>query len=251
MRRTTLNARRYALEIAALALAACSDSRKDEGEQAAAAPATEPLGGTQPAASTAADAERKAYFGAVHVHTSLSFDAFTNGTRTTPEDAYRWARGEEMTSSGHGAPIRNQTPLDFYMVSDHAEMLGVFRQMGDPESPLSKLPIAERLLSNDANTAMQAFAEILRSKSEGKGDLALSDPAISRSSWSDMIAAADRFYEPGSFTTFAGFEWTSNPMKRNLHRVVVFRDTRVLPDEPLSTEEGGDDPETLWRWMDE
>ena len=190
------------------------------------------------------------YFGAVHVHTSLSFDAFTNGSRTTPEDAYRWARGEEITSSGHGAPIKLKTPLDFYMVSDHAEMLGVFREMLNADSEVAQLPIAERVLSEDANVAMQAFAEILRDKSAGNADQALSNPDISRSSWQDMIKAADAFYEPGEFTTFAGFEWTSNPEKRNLHRVVVFRDTDVLPELPLSTDES-EDPETLWRWMSE
>jgi hypothetical protein len=184
----------------------------------------------------------------VHVHTSLSFDAFTNGSRTTPEDAYRWARGEAITSSGHGAPMQLKAPLDFYMVSDHAEMLGVFREMLNEDSAVAELPIAERVLSEDANVAMQAFAEILRDKSEGNADPALNDPDISRSSWQDMIEAADAFYEPGKFTTFAGFEWTSNPEKRNLHRVVVFRDTTNLPELPLSTDES-EDPETLWRWM--
>jgi hypothetical protein len=251
MMRMLLNVRRHTLAVALLALTACGERGDGKDEQVAAATAAAAPVVAEPAAPAPAGGERKAFFGAVHVHTSLSFDAFTNGTRTTPEDAYRWARGEEMTSSGHGAAIRNQTPLDFYMVSDHAEMLGVFRQMANPDSAVSKLPIAGRVLSPDPNTAMQAFAEILRSYSAGAGDPALSDPMISRSSWSDMIAAADRFYEPGTFTTFAGFEWSANPMKRNLHRVVVFRDTRVLPERPLSSNENGDDPESLWRWMED
>jgi hypothetical protein len=196
-----------------------------------------------------ANPDRDAYFGAVHVHTSLSFDAFTNGTRTTPEDAYRWAKGQEITSSGFGAPMKIKTPLDFYMVSDHAEMLGVFRQMQNPDSAVSKLPIAKRVLSDDPNTAMQAFAEILRDMSTGKGDPALFDPEISRSTWQDVIAAAEEFNEPGKFTTFAGFEWTSNPNQRNLHRVVVFRGTDALPELPLSANDD-EDPEALWRWME-
>jgi hypothetical protein len=233
-----------------LAVAACGQS--DRGaKEAASEPANDAVAEAESAAPPAvpSNPDRDVYFGAVHVHTSLSFDAFTNGTRTTPEDAYRWAKGDEITSSGHGAPIRIQTPLDFYMVSDHAEMLGVFRQMQNPESAVSKLPIAERVLSDDPNTAMQAFAEILRDKSEGRADPALDDPAISRSTWQEMITAADKYYEPGNFTTFAGFEWTSNPEKRNLHRVVVFRDTGVLPEIPLSSNDS-EDPEALWRWMD-
>ena len=236
--------------LAALALAACG--KPDRGaSEAVSEPARATSADAQVASppAVASNPDRDAYFGAVHVHTSLSFDAFTNGTRTTPEDAYRWARGEEITSSGHGAPMRIQTPLDFYMVADHAEMLGVFRQMQNPDSAVSKLPIAERVLSDDPNIAMQAFAEILRDKSEGRADPALEDPAISRSTWQDMVAAADDYYEPGKFTTFAGFEWTSNPDKRNLHRVVVFRDTAVLPEIPLSTNDS-EDPEALWRWMD-
>ena len=233
------------LAASVLTLVACGQPQNESDEPAANANST---GAEAPA--VAASDELSAYFGAVHVHTSLSFDAFTNGSRTTPEDAYRWARGEEMTSSGHGNPIKIKTPLDFYMVSDHAEMLGVFLEMLNEDSAVAQLPIAERVLSDDANVAMQAFAEILRNKSEGNINPAFSNPEISKSAWQGMIETADAFYEPGKFTTFAGFEWTSNPLKRNLHRVIVYRDTDVLPEIPLSTDQS-DDPETLWRWMSE
>jgi hypothetical protein len=197
-----------------------------------------------------ANPERNVYFGAVHVHTSYSFDAFTNGSRTTPMDAYAWAQGKAITGSGKGPDMQIQTPLDFYMVSDHAEYMGVFNQMANPDSPLSKHPMASRVLSTDQNTAMQAFAEILRNKSEGRADPALNDPVVSRSVWAEIVKAADANYRPGKFTTFAGFEWTSNPQKRNLHRVVVFRDTAKLPDLVLSSDDS-EDPEMLWKWMDE
>ncbi len=237
-----------------LVLTACGQKRTDapKGETSAVAVAAAPAAVAEPAADAAipGNPERNAYFGDVHVHTSLSFDAFTNGTRTTPKDAYDWAQGQTITSSGQGEPMRIRTPLDFYMVADHAEMLGVFRQMANPDSPLSKLPIAKEVLSPDQNTALQAFARILREKSEGKGDPALSDPKISATSWEEMIKAADAAYKPGRFTTFAGFEWTSNPNKRNLHRVVLFRDTAKLPGLPLSTEVDGDNPENLWKWME-
>jgi hypothetical protein len=236
---------KIAIGAACALLAACGP-----GEEATAPAPAETQAPAAAPAETLSSVVSRPYFGAVHVHTSLSFDAFTNGSRTTPQDAYRWARGEEITSSGHGAPIKLKTPLDFYMVADHAEMLGVFREMLNEDSEVARLPIAERVLSDDANVAMQAFAEILRDKSEGNADPALSNPDISRSSWQDMIKAADAYYEPGKFTTFAGFEWTSNPQKRNLHRVVVFRDTDKLPELPLSTDES-EDPETLWRWMAE
>lgn len=192
--------------------------------------------------------ENNAYFGDVHVHTGWSFDGYTNGSKTTPTDAYAWAQGKTITGSG-GPEMQIKTPLDFYMVADHAEMMGVFNQMTNPESPLSRTELAKGVTSPDANTRLQTFAGILRDMSAGTLDPMLTDTTLARSVWADIIKAADANYTPGKFTTFAGFEWTSNPDKRNLHRVVVFRDTAHLPDKALSALDS-DDPETLWKWMD-
>jgi len=193
--------------------------------------------------------ENNAYFGDVHVHTGWSFDALTNGSKTTPTDAYAWAQGRPITGSG-GPDMQLKTPLDFYMVADHAEYMGVFNQMSNPDNPISKTEIAKGVTSPDTNVRMQTFAGILRDMSEGKRDPQLSDPALARTVWAEIIKAAEANYVPGKFTTFAGFEWTSNPQKRNLHRVIVFRDTRHLPDLVLSALDS-DDPEVLWKWMDD
>jgi hypothetical protein len=204
------------------------------------------------AAAHAADRpvpHRNAYFGAVHVHTSYSFDAFTNGSITTPANAYEWAQGQAIPGGVAGPALKIKTPLDFYAVSDHAEFMGVFRLMSDPSSPLSKLPIAKRITSKDQNEALQAFAEILRDMSEERVDPALSDPAISRGVWHDIVETADRFNRPGFFTTFPAFEWTSNPNKRNLHRVIVFRDSASVPELPISALDT-EKPEALWQWME-
>jgi len=194
--------------------------------------------------------DRNVYFGNVHVHTNYSFDAFTNGTVTTPANAYEWALGKAIPGGGGGPDLKIQTPLDFYAVSDHAEWMGIFKEMANPESPLSKHPLAARITSSDQNEAMQAFAEVLRNFSMGKRDPALDDPVISKSVWKDIVATADRFYAPGKFTTFPAFEWSANPEMRNLHRVVVFRDSKVVPDLVLSSHDSSD-PESLWAWMDE
>ena len=193
--------------------------------------------------------DNNVYFGDVHVHTGWSFDAFTNGSQTTPMDAYAWAQGKVITGSG-GPDMQIKTPLDFYMVADHAEYMGVFNQMANPDSPLSKTELAKAVTSPDTNVRMQAFAGVLRDMSAGKSDPQLSDPALARTVWAEIIKAADANYLPGKFTTFAGFEWTSNPQKRNLHRVVVFRDTKKLPDLVLSALES-EDPEVLWKWMED
>ena len=174
---------------------------------------------------------------------------FTNGSKTTPTDAYAWAQGKAITGSG-GPEMQLKTPLDFYMVSDHAEFMGVFNQMENPDSPLSKTELAKGVTSPDANVRMQTFAGILRDMSAGKRDPQLTDPALARTVWAQIVKAADANYVPGKFTTFAGFEWTSNPQQRNLHRVVVFRDTAKLPDLVLSALDS-DDPEMLWKWMDD
>jgi len=192
---------------------------------------------------------REAYFGNFHVHTNYSFDAYTNGAATGPDGAYRWALGEAIPGGGDGTPLKIKKPLDWYMVSDHAEYLGVFRKMEDPDSPYSKLPIAKRVTSDDQAVAFAAFGELLNKMSEGEADPALSDPETSRSIWKEVVATADKYYQPGKFTTFAGFEWTSNPEKRNLHRVVFFEDTKHIPDLPFSALDS-DKPEDLWKWME-
>ncbi|MEE4217272.1 MAG: DUF3604 domain-containing protein [Xanthomonadales bacterium] len=191
---------------------------------------------------------RTALFGAVHVHTRNSFDAFTNGTVTTPADAYQWAKGQAIQGNRDGFMMQLKKPLDFYAVSDHAEMMGVFPLMADPDHPLNQHPMAGRVLSDDQNTAMQAFAEILVDFSTGNLDPAFTDSEISRSVWSEIVKTADAYYEPGSFTTFAAFEWSSNPEMRNLHRVVVFENTDKLPELAFSALDS-QRPEDLWAWM--
>ena len=202
-----------------------------------------------PINTLAAPGDTKALFGAVHVHTSYSFDAYTNGTLTTPAHAYQWARGKPIPGGGGGPDIQLKTPLDFYAVSDHAEWIGVFKEMEKPESPLSKHPLAPRITSDDQNTAVQAYAGFLRDFSMGKRDPVLDDPAIKATVWEDIVKTAEDYYVPGEFTTFPAFEWTSNPEMRNLHRVVLFQNTKNIPKTVFSSIDSAD-PEDLWAWMD-
>lgn len=237
------------LFVLAAFLCGCGEAPPPQQESAPAEGTASPAAVQPEVETTPAPADRQAYFGAVHVHTSYSFDAFTNGTVSMPADAYKWARGEPIVGNKQGLMLQIKTPLDFYAVSDHAEMMGVFRQMGDAGNPLSKHPMAARVTSTDANTAMQAFAEVLRDMSAGKIDPAFTDPAVSRNVWSEIVETADVYYEPGRFTTFPAFEWTSNPNKRNLHRVVVFGDSAKIPELAFSSLDS-DRPEDLWQWMD-
>lgn len=196
------------------------------------------------------DEKRQVLFGNIHVHTSYSFDAVTNGALATPADAYRWARGEAITAGKLGGELKIQRPLDFYAVSDHAEYLGVFMKMFDPEHPASKLPLATDITSKDQAVAFKAYAGVLDSVSTGEADPELANPELSRALWKEVVKAASDFNEPGKFTTFPAFEWTANPDGLNLHRIVLFESDEEVPDLPFSALDS-DDPRELWKYMDE
>ena len=192
---------------------------------------------------------KEAYFGNLHVHTSWSFDGYTNGSVTTPDDAYRWAKGEAIPGGGGGGNLQIKVPLDWYAVSDHAEYMGVFKNMENPESPFSKLPIAKRITSDDQAEAFQAFAEVLDGMNKGIPQDELNDSTLAKSLWQDIIAIGDKHYEPGKFTTFSAFEWTSAPNNRNLHRVVLFANNEHVPALPYSVFDSPK-PEDLWKYME-
>ena len=238
-------------------LAACSDQAAEqagvsptEGSVSVQPPspmlAQKPSGNEQ---QISAKASREVYFGNLHVHTSWSFDAFANGAETGPDEAYRWARGEQIPGGGDGTPLKIKVPLDWYAVSDHAEYLGALPLMADPDSPLSKHPLAAAITGDDAEASFNAYTEVQNGIYYSDPDPILGDSAIARTVWREMVDIADAHYSPGEFTTFAAFEWTSAPDYRNLHRVVLFADTENLPDKPLSAIDA-DKPEELWQWMD-
>ena len=236
---------RHAAFLLVVALAvSCSD--RDQPDSTGGAPSAEL---SAEAADVSTNPLRDAYFGNFHVHTSYSFDGYTNGSITDPDDAFRWATGEAIPGGGGGGDLKIKVPLDWYAVSDHAEYLGVFKKMEDPTSPFSRLEIAERITSDNQRVAFEAYSEVLKEMSAGRSDPELSDPDVSRTIWREVVDSADRHYQPGSFTTFPAFEWTSNPGQLNLHRVVVFETSSNVPALPFSALDS-DRPEDLWEWME-
>jgi len=189
------------------------------------------------------------YFGNLHVHTSWSFDGYINGAWLDPDDAYRWAKGEKIPGDENGIPLQIKVPLDWYIVSDHSEYMGALPMMADPKSPVSKHPLAKAITGDDPAASFAAYTEILDGISSGKADPILGDPQLARSVWSKVVEIADRHYEPGKFTTMPGFEWTSNPDWRNIHRCVIFRDSKKVPEASFSVLDSRK-PEDLWKWMD-
>lgn len=198
---------------------------------------------------------RNAYFGDLHVHTSWSFDAFVFNVRTTPDDAYNFGKGEPIAHVS-GEPIQTQRPLDFMAVSDHAEYMGVMMQMLDDESALSNLDIAEMITSSDREASINAYGKIGLSLALSWPYKELLDQGVIQSTWQHIVEAADRHYEPGKFTTFPAYEWTSNKTvifakesyAQNLHRNVIYKGGRVsgVPFSAFNSQ----DPEHLWSWMD-
>lgn len=208
------------------------------------------------------NAKRNAYFGDLHVHTTYSFDAFAFGTLATPYDAYRYAKGEAIKHPG-GFDVQLREPLDFYAVTDHAMFLGMVPEAADPTTDLAKIEAYKPLhnLNAPENLNLQsipsrsaAFSTFIPKTVQGLADgtidleLAL---GVIHSAWLDIIRAAEKHYEPGKFTTFIAYEYTSSTDDRgNLHRNVIFKGADKVPSIPFSRFHS-QNPEGLWDWMDD
>ena len=193
---------------------------------------------------------RNAYFGDLHVHTKYSFDAYIYGTRNDPDDAYRYARGETLTHAA-GIEMRLEAPLDFLAVADHATYLGMFEQMDNPDSQVGRHPLSIALRSAETtDDRVAVFREVLPRQRGYVDPDDLLDLGIVGSAWREIIAAAERHNDPGTFTTLIAYEFTAaGPGGENLHRNVIFRDSNV-PGIPFSRVDAGNNPEKLWDWMD-
>jgi len=205
--------------------------------------------------------ERNAYFGDLHVHTTYSMDAFAFGTIATPYDAYRYAKGEAIRHPG-GFDMQLRQPLDFYSVTDHAMFLGVAKAAADTSTEVSKLPLAEKLhnlnapeninqrsIPGRASAFLPFILDMIEATLDGEADPQML-LQVTKSAWSDIIDAAEQFNQPGRFTTFVGYEYTtSSDDQGNLHRNVIFKDGNTLPAVPFSRFHL-QNPEGLWDWMD-
>jgi hypothetical protein len=193
--------------------------------------------------------ERNAYFGQTHVHTSWSFDAYVFGnTLTGPEDAYKYALGQPIKHPA-GYMVKLKRPLDFEAVTDHAEYVGTVKLANEPGSAISKLPVADKLKVRSKEDIEKIYLFLGDSILKKEPIKELIDPQVAGDVWKQTVAAADKYYQPGKFTTFAAYEWTSTPDNRNMHRNVFFKDSRKVPDLPFSSIDS-EHPEDLWVWMD-
>jgi hypothetical protein len=189
---------------------------------------------------------QQVYFGDTHLHTSWSTDAGLAGASLGPDEAYRVSRGEQVTAHS-GWKVKLVRPLDFIVVADHAENLGLADYIRRSDPILLANETGKKWHDwNKAGKGYDAFIEWLRSD---KKDL-INEPRMMQAVWAKVVANADKYNQPGVFTAFHAFEWTSMPDGNNLHRVVIFRDSgdrtgQVLPYSMYDSV----DPEDLWNYL--
>jgi hypothetical protein len=196
-------------------------------------------------------------FGDTHLHTAFSMDAGAFGARLTPRDAYRFARGEQIIASS-GQPVKLSRPLDFLVVADHSDNMGFFPDLAAGKPAILADPTGRKWHDMmHSGRGADAAIEIIVAFSQGtfpKDLMYFPGTRAYRGAWQETIAAAEQYNEPGRFTAFIGYEWTSNTGGNNLHRNVIFRDNadKASQVEPFTVYPpyGSDNPVELWKWME-
>ena len=188
------------------------------------------------------------YWGDTHLHTSNSVDAFGFGTRLDPEAALRFARGEEVEATT-GTKAKLARPLDFLVISDHAEGIGATKALYEAPRMLLTDPIALRwydLMHEGPEGSLKATGEMLAARASGNTPAFMNDKEAAEKRtlklWSEHMDTVERYNEPGKFTAFMGFEYTLMQTGNNLHRNVIFRDGK----DKVSTITPWDPQDSLW-----
>lgn len=201
----------------------------------------------------------KVYWGDTHLHTSFSMDAGAFGARLAPEDAYQFARGDEVESASAG-PVRLARPLDFLVVADHSDNMGFFPDLFAGDKEILADPMGKKwydlVQSGEGMTAALEIIDMFSRATFPDALMYYPDTKMYKNSWMKTIDAAEKYNEPGKFTAFIGYEWTSQvPPGQNLHRVVVYRDAadKARQTVPATTypPQGSTDPEYLWKLLQE
>jgi hypothetical protein len=197
---------------------------------------------------------KNVYWGDTHLHTSYSPDAFLMGNQTAdPDTAYNYAKGLPVVHPYHRARIQIHTPLDFLVVSDHGEFMGVIPNILKDNPVVANTETGKRYKQMFAEgKSIEVFSEIIGQVNKVTPiNPELHNEDISRTVWGEIMSAADRHNEPGKFTAFMGWEWSSTPGGANLHRVVVMREGKEKGEQfiPYTSLES-DKPEDLWKWLD-
>src|SRR5262245_11467519 len=193
------------------------------------------------------------YFGDEHVHTGWSVDAGMSGATLTPVDAVRFARGDEVVSSS-GQPVKLAHPLDWVAVTDHSDGMGTIAGVREGNAEMMRDATLKRwhdMMKQGPEQAHTATMELIHAQSTKTLPPTLMDPKWAKTYWEQNTAIMEKYNEPGRFTAFIAYEWTSNAGGGdNLHRNVIYRDGKKLADQVLPfTTFQSENPEDLWKWM--
>jgi hypothetical protein len=186
-------------------------------------------------------------WGDTHLHTMLSMDAGAFGNRLGLDDAYRFTKGEEVISSS-GQQVRLSRPLDWLVIADHSDGMGVFTMMLNQDPEIMQYPDGRRWSSMvREGRGGEAAMELIDKFSQGTLEWSSADPGMMKPVWQQVVEAAERHNDPGKFTALIGYEWTSLIKGNNLHRVVIYRDNgdRAIQTLPYTNDDSSD-PEDLW-----
>ena len=187
------------------------------------------------------------FFGDTHLHTDLSMDAGAFGNRIGMDEAYQFARGDEVTSST-GIKTKLSKPLDFLVIADHSDGMGFFPDLMKGKEYVMKYEesVKWKKMIDDGDGGGAAI-DIIKTFSQGKMPFKTNDVSMMTPVWKNVVDAAEKYNDPGKFTAFIGYEWTSLIKGNNLHRVVIYRDDGDLAINQLPfTNEDSSDPERLW-----
>jgi hypothetical protein len=193
---------------------------------------------------------QQVYFGDTHLHTDLSLDAGAFGNRIGLNEAYRFAKGEEVISST-GQKAKLSRPLDFIVVADHSDGMGLFPDIINKTGPIMDTPEGKRWSKwIEEGKSTETAIDIITNFSQRTLSFSTADPAMMKPVWKSTVDAAEKYNEPGKFTAFIGYEWTSLINGNNLHRVVIYRDDsdKTIDTLPFTNEQSSD-PEMLWQQM--
>jgi hypothetical protein len=191
------------------------------------------------------------FFGDLHLHTAFSADANFFGATLQPDDAYKFAMGEEVTYLGQ--KVKRNAPLDFLAVTDHAEYLGAIVAVRDPNGPYAGTELYRQFTSKDQKDVAKSFSDFVAEMANNKPNPELTKPEVLKSAWKKVVDAANANNKPGKFTALVGYEWTSAPVNeqkaaQNLHRCVIFKGDKV-PELPFSSFDSPD-AEDLWTYLE-
>lgn len=197
------------------------------------------------------------YWGDTHLHTSLSMDAGAFGNRLGLDEAYKFGRGQEVTTST-GLRAKLSRPLDFLVIADHSDNMGFFPDLVDGKEHILRDPIGKDWYDRiQAGEGVGVALELISKFSQGEFPPALlytPDSGPYKSVWQETVDAAERYNDPGKFTAFIGYEWTSLVKGNNMHRVVIYRDNgdkagQMVPYTTIAPA-GSTNPRDLWKWLE-